>query len=71
MTQTPAPTRQAAPPVDLGPNTIVFDPSQPIEQIQATVDAIATQQVPAHFGEGRYALLFKPGTYGTATQRCS
>lgn len=60
-----APAAQAAPPVDLGPNTIVFDPSQPIEQIQATVDAIATQQVPAHFGEGRYALLFKPGTYGT------
>ncbi|NUU19201.1 adenylyl cyclase [Cellulomonas humilata] len=59
---------QAAPPVDLGPNTIVFDPSQPIEQIQATVDAIATQQVPAHFGQGRYALLFKPGTYGTPEQ---
>ncbi|MBO3102532.1 adenylyl cyclase [Cellulomonas fengjieae] len=54
--------------VDLGPNTIVFDPSQPIEQIQATVDAIATQQVPAHFGADRYALLFKPGTYGTPEQ---
>ena len=37
-------------------------------QIQAKVDAIAAQQVPAQFGDGRYALLFKPGTYGTAEQ---
>lgn len=51
---------------DLGPNTIVFDPSMPVEQIQATVDAIHDQQVDAEMGDGRYALLFKPGTYGTA-----
>jgi hypothetical protein len=59
---------QAAAPVDLGPNVIVFDPSQPIAEIQAKVDAIAAQQVPAQFGDGRYALLFKPGTYGTPEQ---
>lgn len=59
---------QASAPVDLGPNVIVFDPSQPIAEIQAKVDAIAAQQVPAQFGDGRYALLFKPGTYGTAEQ---
>jgi hypothetical protein len=51
---------------DFGPNVIVFDPSMPTSQIQATVDAIAAQQVPNQFGSERYALLFKPGTYGTA-----
>jgi hypothetical protein len=59
----------AAPPPsgqpDFGPNVIVFDPSTPQSQIQATVDAIAAQQVPNQFGTQRYALLFKPGTYGT------
>jgi hypothetical protein len=51
---------------DFGPNVVVFDPSMPTSQIQATVDAIANQQVPNQFGTQRYALLFKPGTYGTA-----
>jgi hypothetical protein len=51
---------------DFGPNVVVFDPSMPTSQIQATVDAIANQQVSNQFGPQRYALLFKPGTYGTA-----
>ena len=51
---------------DFGPNVKIFDPSMPTSQIQATVDAIAAQQVPNQFGTQRYALLFKPGTYGTA-----
>ena len=38
----------------------------PTSQIQATVDAIANQQVSNQFGSQRYALLFKPGTYGSA-----
>ncbi|WP_369201367.1 coagulation factor 5/8 type domain-containing protein, partial [Streptomyces sp. PU-14G] len=46
---------------DLGPNVIVFDPST--AGIQATLDEIFAQQESAQFGEGRYALLFKPGTY--------
>jgi hypothetical protein len=60
----------AAAPADpnFGPNVIVFDPSQPVSEIQAKVDAIAAEQVPAQFGTSRYALLFKPGTYGTAEQ---
>ncbi len=37
-----------------------------MSQIQATVDAIATQQVGNQFGPQRYALLFEPGTYGSA-----
>jgi Pectate lyase superfamily protein len=50
---------------DFGPNVLIFDPSMPTSQIQATVDAIATQQVSNQFGTQRYALLFKPGVYGT------
>ncbi|MFF1839642.1 discoidin domain-containing protein [Streptomyces sp. NPDC058231] len=46
---------------DLGPNVLVFDPSTP--GIQAKVDDIFKQQESAQFGNGRYALLFKPGTY--------
>src|SRR3954451_14790485 len=61
----PAPTHAPGQP-DLGPNVFVFDPSMPTSQIQQTVDAIAAQQVPNQFGPQRYALLFKPGTYGTA-----
>ncbi len=38
----------------------------PQSQIQATVNAIAAQQVPNQFGTQRYALLFEPGTYGSA-----
>ncbi|MBA2954613.1 adenylyl cyclase [Nocardioides sp. MAH-18] len=53
---------------DLGPNAYVFDPSMPVAQIQATVDAVAAQQLTNQFGEERYALLFKPGTYGTSQQ---
>ena len=34
--------------------------------IQATVDAVAAQQLTNQFGTQRYALLFEPGTYGTA-----
>ena len=63
---TSAPVPAAVP--DFGPNVKVFDPGMPVSEIQATVDAIAAQQVPAEFGPGRYALLFKPGTYGTAGQ---
>jgi hypothetical protein len=51
-----------------GPNVIVFDPSMPVGQIQATIDAIHAQQVDAEMSTNRYALLFKPGVYGTATQ---
>ena len=51
---------------DFGPNVYVFDSSMPQAQIQKTVDAIAVQQVPNQFGTQRYALLFKPGIYGSA-----
>ena len=40
----------------------------PVGEIQATVDAIHAQQVDAEMGTNRYALLFKPGVYGTSTE---
>jgi hypothetical protein len=61
-----AASRSAAPAPDFGPNVFVFDPSMPTSQIQATVDGIAAQQADNEFGSQRYALLFKPGTYGSA-----
>ncbi|MFL6130272.1 MAG: hypothetical protein ACJ73E_14555 [Mycobacteriales bacterium] len=67
----PAGVAGAAPPPgpggsDLGPNVIVFDPGMPVAEIQARVDAVNAQQIDAEMGTGRYALLFKPGVYGTA-----
>jgi hypothetical protein len=50
----------------LGPNVYVFTPSMPQSQIQATVNSIANQQISNQFGTQRYALLFEPGTYGSA-----
>jgi hypothetical protein len=50
---------------DFGPNVKIFDPSMSTSQIKASVDAIAAQQVPNQFGSQRYALLFKPGVYGS------
>jgi hypothetical protein len=63
-----APAAHAAGDPDLGPNVYVFDPSMPVSQIQATVDAVSAQQVSNQFGTERYSLLFKPGTYGTAAE---
>ncbi len=60
----PAPAAGIAP--DLGVNVTVFDPSMPVDEIQATLDATHARQVDNEMGTERYAYLFKPGTYGTA-----
>ncbi|WP_120321204.1 adenylyl cyclase [Catellatospora citrea] len=60
------PPSAAAP--NFGANVTVFDPSMPVSQIQATLDAVHTAQVDAEMAPNRYAFLFKPGTYGTAEQ---
>ena len=52
---------------DFGPSVKIFDPSMPVGQIQAAVDAVRDQQVDNEMGTQRWALLFKPGTYGTST----
>jgi hypothetical protein len=62
----PPPPSTTAP--DLGPNVTVFDPSMPVSQIQATLDATWEHQRDNQMGSERYAYLFKPGTYGTAAQ---
>src|SRR4051794_39969136 len=61
-----AAARPSHPPVDLGPNVKVFDPSMSTSEIRAAVDAVYERQVDAEMGTGRYALLFKPGVYGSA-----
>jgi hypothetical protein len=50
---------------DFGPNVKIFDSSMSTSEIEATVDAIASQQISNQFGNERYALLFMPGTYGS------
>ena len=65
----PAPHLAGAP--DLGPDVYVFTPDMPQSQIQATVNAIASQQISNQFGTQRYALLFEPGTYGSAADPLS
>ncbi len=62
----PGTTNAAAP--DLGSSVVVFDPSMPVSEIQATVDAINAQQIDSEMGTNRYALLFEPGVYGTDTE---
>jgi hypothetical protein len=62
----PEALRRAVAVPDFGSNVLIFDPSMPTSQIQATVDTIADQQVDNEMGSERYTLLFKPGTYGSA-----
>lgn len=51
---------------DLGAGTLVLDPSMSTAEIQAKVDAVAAAQVSNEMGAERHAILFKPGTYGSA-----
>jgi hypothetical protein len=61
------PAAEASPPAPhFGNNVTIFEPSMPVERIQATLDAAHTQQVDAEMGTNRQAFLFAPGTYGTA-----
>ncbi|GAA1285459.1 hypothetical protein Psi02_31980 [Planotetraspora silvatica] len=47
----------------LGPNVLVFDPSQPAATIQSQLNSVFATQESNQFGSQRYALMFKPGTY--------
>jgi len=51
-----------------GPHVLVFDPSMPISEIQAAADAVYAAQVNDEMGTTRWSLLFRPGTYGTASE---
>ncbi len=70
LTASAGPTTASAvsPATAFGPNVLIFDPSMPVSQIQAAVDALHAQQVDDEMGTNRYALLFKPGVYGSAGQ---
>ena len=46
-----------------GPNVYIFSPSMSSSSIQSTLDSVFSTQKLNQFGEQRYALLFKPGTY--------
>ena len=48
---------------DFGPNVIIFDPSTPIGEVSNTGVSIFNQMERNQFGNDRYAILFKPGTY--------
>jgi len=63
----PASATPASGDPDLGPNVLVFDPSMSTSTIKAAVDAVSAKQIDNQFGTERYSLLFKPGTYGSAT----
>jgi hypothetical protein len=58
--------QQGADDTELGANVTVFDPSMPVSEIQATLDATHAAQVDNEMGTDRFAYLFMPGTYGTA-----
>ncbi|MFG1806829.1 discoidin domain-containing protein [Streptomyces sp. NPDC049040] len=63
-TTTPPPTDPGGPIQgggDLGSNVKVFDPSTP--NIQGQLDQIFQQQESNQFGDARYQVFFKPGTY--------
>ncbi|MFI6824805.1 adenylyl cyclase [Micromonospora sp. NPDC050187] len=63
---TAGPPRPDAP--NLGSNVTVFDPSMPVSEIQAKLDATHAAQVDDEMGTRRFAYLFRPGVYGTAEQ---
>lgn len=46
---------------DFGPNVLIFEPAQP--DARRRIQEVYQEQERAQFGRGRYALLFKPGTY--------
>ncbi|MFF5076869.1 ricin-type beta-trefoil lectin domain protein [Actinoplanes sp. NPDC000266] len=48
---------------DLGPNVTIFDPSMSQSTIQNKLNSVFNSQVSNQFGNARYALLFKPGSY--------
>ncbi|WP_187274548.1 hypothetical protein [Paenibacillus sp. N3.4] len=49
----------------LGPNVYVFDQNTPASDIQRITAEVFKRQEASEFGNDRYALFFKPGTYQT------
>ncbi len=53
---------------DFGKNVYIFDKNTPVATIKSTLDSISAAQVSNEFGPQRYAILFMPGTYGSASE---
>ena len=51
---------------DFGKNVLILDPSMPASSVQSKVDAIFNRQESNQFGDNRYAILLKPGTYSNS-----
>src|ERR1700759_1601131 len=59
----------AAPAPDaFGAQVILFNPQMKTADIQKRVDEVAARQIDNQFGEERDALLFEPGSYGSAQE---
>ena len=69
-TSTTALADDPAPPsaANFGTSVHIFNPGMDQAAIQTQLDTIATQQVNNEFGTQRDAVLFEPGTYGSATK---
>jgi hypothetical protein len=52
---------------DLGPNVVVFSPSQGTAAINSRLASIFSQQETNQFGPQRFQLLFQPGSYSGIT----
>ena len=48
---------------NFGPNVVIFDPSMAQSTIQGQINTIFNSQQNSQFGTGRFAIVFKPGTY--------
>jgi len=67
---TPSTTTTASAPAtggSLGSNVYVFNPSESVSSILATLNTISDAQVSNQFGTARYEILFEPGTYGSSS----
>ena len=59
------PPAKPAPAPDFGPNVTIVDPTTPVADIKATLDALHADQVDAEMSTARHAVYFLPGQYGT------
>jgi hypothetical protein len=60
-------TAASSGPPNFGSNVHVLSPAMAQSQIQATLDSVSGVQVNSQFGTQRAALVFEPGTYGSAS----
>jgi hypothetical protein len=59
-------TKQPMPAPNFGPNVVIFDPSTPTAEIEATVNGVWEHQFTNEMGSKRYSFYFLPGQYGSA-----